>query len=74
MCHPDMTLQGPEYNAKGEEHEPYWGGEKHMCRDQHKVHEFFAVRNMGFRRFREDGKEVVKTWAWPLGKGYEEVL
>ena len=74
MCQPDLTLAGPEFDAEGKEHEPYWGGEKHMCRDQSKVHEFFAERNLGFENVWEDGKEVVKAWAWPLESRGERVL
>jgi hypothetical protein len=66
MCQPDLTLAGPEYDANGGEHEPFWGGAKHMCRDQSKVHEFLAERNMGFEVVLENGVEVTKAWAWPL--------
>ncbi|KAJ4301038.1 hypothetical protein N0V90_003128 [Kalmusia sp. IMI 367209] len=66
MCHPDLTLAGPKFDAYANEHEPYFGGEKHMCRDQSQVHEFFASRNMGFTRVDENGEQVLKAWAWPL--------
>ncbi|KAF1963319.1 hypothetical protein CC80DRAFT_530217 [Byssothecium circinans] len=67
MCHPDLTLAVPEFDAAGNEHEPYWGGEKHMCRDQKKVHDFLASRNMGFDVFtQDDGRDVIKAWSWPL--------
>lgn len=66
MCQPDFTLAVPTWDASGAEKEPYWGGEKHMCRDQKKVHEFTASRNMGFRFVNENGQRVAKVWAWPL--------
>ncbi|KAF2640049.1 hypothetical protein P280DRAFT_518479 [Massarina eburnea CBS 473.64] len=66
MCHPDLTLAVPEFDTAHKEHEPYWGGEKHMCRDQNKVHEFLATRNMGFDTLIENGKKIMKAWSWPL--------
>jgi hypothetical protein len=66
MCQPDLKLDVPSYDAHGAEHEPYWGGGKHMCRDQKKVHEFLASRNMGFKMVKENGEDVLKAWAWPL--------
>ncbi|KAL5435474.1 hypothetical protein PMIN07_006504 [Paraphaeosphaeria minitans] len=66
MCNPDFTLAVPTWNAHGEEKELYWGGEKHMCRDQKKVHAFMASRNMGFEFVEGGGREIVKAWAWPL--------
>lgn len=74
MCHPDLTLASPQYDADGSEHERYWGGEKHMCRNQKQVHEFLASRNMGFEVVEEGGKEVTKAWAWPLETRGEVVL
>ncbi|PVI01020.1 hypothetical protein DM02DRAFT_654920 [Periconia macrospinosa] len=72
MCHPDLTLAVPEHDANGEEKEPFWGGEKHMCRDQKQVHKFLAERNMGFKWVEDEGGEkVIKAWAWPLPENIE---
>ncbi|KAF2787860.1 hypothetical protein K505DRAFT_366982 [Melanomma pulvis-pyrius CBS 109.77] len=65
-CQPDLTLEVETFDENGE-HTPFWGGMRHMCRDRDAVHDFLGARNMGFKMVAEDdGREVLKAWAWPL--------
>jgi hypothetical protein len=64
-CNPDLTLEIESFDDKGE-HTPFWGGQKHQCRDREKVHDFLASRNMGFSVVDEGGMSVLKAFPWSL--------
>lgn len=68
MCNPDLQL---EVYWDGKNKGPFWGGQKHMCRDQKMVHEYIKERNIGLKddytEVDKDGRPRLKVWSWPLG-------
>jgi len=72
MCNPDWHIPIPDWwdEMGAPNFADFWGGEKHICRDQKMLHEFLVRQNMGFTympgELDKDGHKVIKAWSWPI--------